>query len=405
MYIRKQPSGNKRVTAAQKKKGRGEYEVSGEFELNSQTNQASDLLNRRLILRFGRYGYRKTGNTVKPESGKKRLRLLNLRVNIHLARQVQAALLFPKSRRDENGLIGGRPTIMFGRYIVREMHLSGLKLKGTQKALIRLGELHLYNGSQTDTVHFDERMKEVEHLHGNSQKFPDAIKNLLDEHRQILESPEPMTKRAEEIVALLMKHVEEDAPDYNVDYVQGGDVVPVLIEMIDVPPVEEPVDVESIPPEDINIRLREAAKWRRWVAARGPESARFRRAVREAYNSTCVVCGIRLPLSTHCRVPGVDSAHILPWATHDLDVVANGLCLCKLHHWAFDQQLIAITHEGGNYFVKVTDRATKALDADAVDQLRAHEGEVRLERLPAKAKDRPHHTLLGKLYDLLGEAD
>ena len=404
MYIRKQPSGNKQVTAAPQKKGRGEYELSGDFDAPDRVVRAADMLQRELVLRLRSYGYRRTANVVKPESGKKRLRLADKRVNIHLARQVQAALLFPKSRRDENGMVGGRPTIMRERYIVRRMDIIGLKFRGDKRALIRLGDLHLYNGSQTDTVRFSHRMKEVERLHRNSDRFPDAIKSLLDEHRHMLTAREPMGKRGEEIVELLMQHVSENAPDYNVDYVAGGDVVPTLLEMIDIPPMEEPVDIESIDPQDVTLRLREAARWRRFVAVRGPESARFRRAVREAYDSTCIVCGIKLPLSNHCRVPGVDSAHILPWATYDCDVVANGLCLCKLHHWAFDQQLIAITHEGGKYFVKVTEAAASALDPEAVSLLKVHEGEIPPARLPRRSSDRPRPAFLGKLYDLLGEA-
>jgi putative restriction endonuclease len=86
-------------------------------------------------------------------------------------------------------------------------------------------------------------------------------------------------------------------------------------------------------------------------------------------------------------------------------VTANGLCLCKLHHWAFDQQLIAITYEGGDYLVKVTERAENALGQFALALLRTHEGKIPVSRLPRRAQDRPHVSFLNKLYELLGQGN
>jgi hypothetical protein len=353
---------------------------------------------------FGRYGFHKTGNILRATSGKKRVRLIDSHRHVHLARQIQSVLLFPKSRRDESGFVGGEPTIWHERYIVRKIHFDGLELRSAGEALIRLGELELDNGSQTaHVVRFATRMKLIERLHDHADRFPDAIKVLLEEHRAMLTATDPIAGRGEQIVASLMQHVAGNAPDYNVEYVLGGDVVPTLVEIFSVPTVEEPVSIEAIPPEDIDIRLRETAKWRRWAATRGPSSARFRRTVRDAYDSRCIVCGIRLPLSKHCRVPGVDSAHILPWATHDLDVVSNGLCLCKWHHWAFDQQLIAIQHSHGIYIVTVSQRAKEALDQDALSALENNAGPVPTERLPARQQDRPRPQFLSKLYELLGD--
>ena len=404
MYIRKQPSGSTQVNVAAQRRGRGEYEISGEFETGGGNVDAARLVEHELIVEFGRYGYHKTGNILKAESGKKRVRLVNRRSHVHLARQIQAVLLFPKSRRDENGFVGGEPTIWHERYIVRKIHFAGLELRSAEHAFIRLGELELDNGSQTaHVVPFEQRMKLIETLHDHIDRFPDVIKSLLVEHRTMLTANGAITGGGEDIVASLMNHVAENAPDYNVEYVLGGDVVPALVDILSVPTVDEPVSIEAIPPEDIEIRLRETAKWRRWAATRGPSSARFRRNVREAYDSRCIVCGIRLPLSKHCRVPGVDSAHILPWSTHDLEVVSNGLCLCKLHHWAFDQQLIAIQYTGGTYVVTVSQRARAALDSDALEMLERIAGPVPQNRLPAKPQDMPHPQFLSKLYELLGD--
>jgi putative restriction endonuclease len=96
----------------------------------------------------------------------------------------------------------------------------------------------------------------------------------------------------------------------------------------------------------------------------------------------------------------VDAAHILPWASYDLDVVANGLCLCKLHHWAFDQQLIAVKVNGTSYEVYVTDRGRSALAGapDSLAALEAVQGVIPVTRLPTNLADRPRKEFFNELY-------
>lgn len=70
-------------------------------------------------------------------------------------------------------------------------------------------------------------------------------------------------------------------------------------------------------------------------------SVGFRRVVIQAYNHTCAVCGIRL-LTPEGRT-AVAAAHIVPWSHSHNDDPRNGLALCGLHHWAFDQGMITVT--------------------------------------------------------------
>lgn len=85
-----------------------------------------------------------------------------------------------------------------------------------------------------------------------------------------------------------------------------------------------------------------------------------------------------------------------------MDIVPNGLCLCKMHHWAFDQQLIAITYENGEYHVKITDRGRAALGAGALARIEAFAGPIARDRLPQNPQDWPRPQLLGELYRLVG---
>lgn len=383
--------------------GRGEYEISHPFESEPPV-QAEDLLDHELCYRFGSYGFKRTANVLRPVEGKKRIRLIDQNRFIHGVRQVQAALLLPEPRRSSVGFVGGRPTIVFKRYVVRRMNFGSVRLSGNI-AQIELSTLDLYNGSQEESLDFAQRMAEVESIHRNRDKFPADIAALLGEHQDLLKSVEPIPERAEKIVGLLMERMQDAAADFNVDYVAGGDVLSPLKEIAAVPPIDTPEQIDLIAPEDIELRRREVAIWRK-QAARGPEGALFRKKVREAYNSTCVVCGIRLPRSDRCRVPGVDSAHILPWRQYDQEEVSNGLCLCKMHHWAFDQQLISIaSKENAKYVVSVTQKARDAFDAATVAQLEAFAGEIPVARLPPNPVHWPRPQFLAELDELVGESN
>jgi putative restriction endonuclease len=67
----------------------------------------------------------------------------------------------------------------------------------------------------------------------------------------------------------------------------------------------------------------------------------FRRAVITAYTHRCALCGIRVrTLDGHTAVT---AAHIVPWSeTHD-DRPANGMALCRMCHWTFDEGLLGVS--------------------------------------------------------------
>lgn len=63
----------------------------------------------------------------------------------------------------------------------------------------------------------------------------------------------------------------------------------------------------------------------------------FRERVLKAYQSQCSLCQIR-----HREL--LDAAHIIPDSeTTGIPVIQNGLALCKIHHAAFDSNIIGIT--------------------------------------------------------------
>jgi len=67
----------------------------------------------------------------------------------------------------------------------------------------------------------------------------------------------------------------------------------------------------------------------------------FRRAVVTAYSHRCALCGIRVrTLDGHTTVT---AAHIRPWSDTQDDRPANGMALCRMCHWTFDEGLLGVS--------------------------------------------------------------
>jgi hypothetical protein len=69
----------------------------------------------------------------------------------------------------------------------------------------------------------------------------------------------------------------------------------------------------------------------------------FRRGVRSIYGSRCAICSQSL-LDPDGR-PEVQSAHIYPKELDGKDDLRNGICLCRMHHWAFDSGWMALADD------------------------------------------------------------
>jgi putative restriction endonuclease len=72
----------------------------------------------------------------------------------------------------------------------------------------------------------------------------------------------------------------------------------------------------------------------------------FRRAIVKAYDHRCAICGIRV--ITADGHTAVAAAHIIPWNISHLDDPTNGMALCHLCHWSFDEGITGVT---GTYSV------------------------------------------------------
>ena len=115
----------------------------------------------------------------------------------------------------------------------------------------------------------------------------------------------------------------------------------------------------------------------------------FRQRVITAYATTCAVCRLR-----HGEL--LDAAHILP-DTHPLGspVVPNGMALCKIHHAAFDANILGIRPD---HVVEI-----RADILDEVDGPMLRYGLQALHRspliLPRRVIDRPRTEFLELRYE------
>jgi putative restriction endonuclease len=67
----------------------------------------------------------------------------------------------------------------------------------------------------------------------------------------------------------------------------------------------------------------------------------FRRIVVSTYDHRCALCGVRIVTPEGHTV--VDAAHIVRWSKTRNDDIRNGMALCKLCHWAFDEGMMGVS--------------------------------------------------------------
>ena len=114
--------------------------------------------------------------------------------------------------------------------------------------------------------------------------------------------------------------------------------------------------------------------------------ATFREAVITAYDGRCALSGLPEPLL-------LDAAHIIADKDERLGqpVVSNGIPLSKIHHAAFDANLIGIDPD---FRMHVSDRLLGQNDGPMLEALKQLDG--RSIRLPGRVKDQPDRDRLAE---------
>lgn len=134
------------------------------------------------------------------------------------------------------------------------------------------------------------------------------------------------------------------------EYLHPGDIVKVIIrESTDgnhpytldfVARVGNLLDDSDLPEGDI-FDLK--ATRRRGTSGGFVRTSTFKAEVLDAFAHVCVICGICQKVGED--ITAAEAAHIVPRGKRGSDMVGNGLCLCQLHHWAFDRGLLAVEED------------------------------------------------------------
>lgn len=386
MRITRRPSG-----------GRGEYELAEEY----RDIRARDLINYCISLELPEDLLIHTRICLVEQGGKLRLRMRG--ADIHIQRQLTAAFLMPDSQREFGTLGAGEPILQEGLYAVEHIPASAVRLIGPQTAVLKVNKLIAANRSQpAEEINLRQRALMLKEVWKRRDEFPDEIAELLQQHETIVRGG-TVTRAALTAAAQIRALVARRGADLGIIYEERGDVLPKLAEALRYGVPKPSIIIDEVDPEDIELKRRTAKEWKRWANARGPSAAKFRRDVRNAYRATCFICGAHYPRTDYGNAPGVDSAHILPWSEIDLDEVYNGLCLCKLHHWAFDEAIIHVRFEGGSYVSEIPNEAAQGIAASnpnfSLDRLKANLGVIPEARLPLDRQQWPRPQLLDALAE------
>jgi len=142
-------------------------------------------------------------------------------------------------------------------------------------------------------------------------------------------------------------------------------------------------------PQDVRERSHAYSRVKRRL-----HQASFRQAVMRAYGERCAIT--RLP-----EPQLLDAAHITPHKDEELGqvVVSNGIALSKLHHAAFDRNLLSIDPD---YRLHISEKLLNQRDGPQLELLKGLAG--RRIHLPKRVKDRPDRKRLAERFKLFSEA-
>lgn len=339
--------------------GRGVYELAGrQGNLN-----ASDLFDREIF-------YELTPSIVIPgravasrRSGKPRILLDEKLRTTHFYRLLAAVLLLPKPKR-EFKKTHGEKLLRFGAYSMTAIKVDVGDIS-SKKVVLRPTDLLLENADNLQAkVEFAERMSRIARLWEAASQQNTPLAELVRKLQQAVLTANPDYKAIEDCAQEILDLLRVD-----------GDPLPIAGEQLGVSeaqqeplPLVQPTQFthqadfgveDDTPP--IEARLERVKQWRE-VAVRGAAGQKFCRDVRSSYDFRCLFTGQRLPKTDATESAGVDAAHILPWSTHNINSVSNGLCLDKLCHWALDAGALRLFFDVtcSSYVVEIPDKVRLA---------------------------------------------
>jgi putative restriction endonuclease len=121
----------------------------------------------------------------------------------------------------------------------------------------------------------------------------------------------------------------------------------------------------------------------------------FRSTVINAYGTRCAICNLR-------HMVLLDAAHIIPDAHDDgVPTVVNGMAMCKIHHAAFDSQILGVRPD---LVVEIRTDILAEVDGPMLKYGLQERHRQPLMSIPSKRAERPSRSLLEAAYARFREA-
>jgi putative restriction endonuclease len=115
----------------------------------------------------------------------------------------------------------------------------------------------------------------------------------------------------------------------------------------------------------------------------------FRARVIHAYAERCAVC--RLPFTEL-----LEAAHIRPDSQGGSTKISNGMSLCKIHHGAYDADIIGISPD---YRIHVKESVLATFDGPTLEHsIKKMDGET-LRQIPQETSSKPDRELLAERFE------
>ncbi|NJL18886.1 MAG: hypothetical protein HC901_00770 [Bdellovibrionaceae bacterium] len=380
--------------------GRGEYELVG-----MQGNVSSTDLRGIPIFFELTPSLVIPGNVkVKTDQGKPRLRLEKPRNDLHLALLLADILLFPLPKRELSKTGKRYLEIKTHQFAITDVQVD-IADRSPSSVVLRPTSFILQNSvHERLVVDFNRRMSRILIVWDAAKNTTSRLASLIQQHRHAVTSNDCQHSEIKNLSGAIRKHLKNDV-----------DILPLVETALKLDPdldVDEWSDeagildfYENDPTTQIEAKRRQIRELRK-LAIRGSAGQRFRKKVREAYQNRCLFSGLSLPKLPGTSAPGVDAAHILPWAEFDIEEVCNGICLSKICHWAFDVGILRLEFEDTNqsYRLRIPDDVRGqcedvGLDLNYFESLTC---QIPKERLPKSKKDWPNPRFLNQLYDRFG---
>lgn len=377
----------------QRSGGRGEYEVVG----SHSGYTAISLQGWTFYLWWPDGLVRDTDLELEPaESGKPRLRSLRS-PQFQIGRMIASMLMLPDPRREYSKTERGLPVIRPKGYVLSRVGFGpDTEFTGmADRVTIHPSFVNLDNLTDSVSIGVEQRWQRIEAVYASIDRLPDAIRARVAFHRDFMASGGAVTTVLVSAVTALIRDLQGATDPWNSS--PGADPLPVLEQILGIAPTLGPAlpPPDEIGEEEPEVSARSAHQYR-LAKMRGASGRSFSTSVRNAYSGRCLFCG-----GVFGGIPGVrsgvDAAHILAWSKYDLDVVQNGISLCKLHHWAFDAALLMPIYENGKYSLHFTELATD-IDQSSLALLGQSDFEIPTQWFPADKAQWPSPRYLDRLY-------